>query len=84
MWLRRQPGRAPDFFIENPKEKRSEKTIMKKPKTPLIYRTPEQPIDTMESDQHARWEASQAAKQELVTILARLVLAAVEQGGKPE
>ena len=57
---------------------------MKKPKTPLIYRTPEQPIDTMEFDQHARWEASQAAKQELVTILARLVLAAVEQGGKPE
>ena len=57
---------------------------MKKPKTPLIYRTPEQPIDTMESDQHARREASQAAKQELVTILARLVLAAVEQGDKPE
>ena len=46
---------------------------MKKPKTPLIYRTPEQPIDTMESDQHARWEASQAAKQELVTITRMLL-----------
>ena len=84
MWLRRQPGLAPGHFIEHDPKNRSEKTIMKKQKTPLIYRTPEQPIDTMKSDQHARWEASQAAKQELVTILARLVLAAVEQGDKPE
>jgi len=44
--------------------------------------TSQQPISTMELDEEAHCVAVLAAEQELVTILAKLVLAAVEQGSE--
>ena len=42
--------------------------------------TCQQAVDTMEYDKEARRSAVLAAEQELITMLANLVLAAVEQG----
>jgi hypothetical protein len=42
--------------------------------------TCQQAVDTMEYDKEARRSAVLAAEQELITMLAHLVLAAVEQG----